>query len=628
MRQNKHSSRHKRLPRSDHARTIDRGVGIKLCQACKMSVVHGEGGNVHLCPGCKSGTPRTLSSEFLTRLRDELARRDDTVFLRWLNGKGRVVYRGGGGGGGGGSTDRPPTCDDKARRADMCDVLTLYAFKHGWAAWGLQAAARELLEPGTGPRPDDDTHYRSRQRRAEDDGGQMTADWCSCDNQKLESSAQTLSLSSEVAVGKLPADRLLLLLPDDATTGEQLEFAYERGTWTGATPQIMADALWLAGPGRRQIAEASGKVSREVVKGARGSVETVLLHYLFMNNHVATLTDGLELLLLGTYLAALDHGRVRDGDFTSFAADVARHASLGRWVIAADELLRRWPGIMDWHGGCLATLGLMRGLELRGWVYAAHWDVVMHYELLGSGSSDCEEKLPRSIYVGAVLGHDAGDLCSDTRRGCADNSLLAVAAHSGWEGVAACLDVVCDALEAVVLRDTRGAIDVGLVAGSGCATFERTGGRLCACAADDCEAMTVLARVSGDRRLSRSDAVALTRLRDALRSRQTVLPPRPVVDKSDDDDGGHHLEEHESRERVYADATMALASSDVHAAAAAHRKLQDAYAAVARAMCGAMRRRAAMFRRRVKTTTTTGGGDAPLDLSRGCLCGGECFDWR
>ncbi|RCI12851.1 hypothetical protein L249_0700 [Ophiocordyceps polyrhachis-furcata BCC 54312] len=598
MGKNKHSTRRKRLPRTDHGRQIDRG--IRLCQACKMSV-HGEEG-VQLCPGCKSGMPRTLSGEFLTRLRDQLARRDDTIFVRWLNGKGRVVHHG--------TTDPSPTCDDKARRAEMCDVLTLYAFKHGWAAWGLQVAAKELLEPGTRPRPDEPPPYQSRQRRAEDDGGQMT-DWCSCDNQKLESSAQTLSLSSEVAVGKLPADRLLR--PD--TTGEQWEFAYERSTWTGATPQIMADALWLAGPGRRRIAEASANVSREVIKGARGSAETVLLHYLFMNNHAATLTGGLELLLLGTYLAALDHGRVRDGDFAAFAADVARHASLGRWVIAADELLRRWPGIMDWHGGCLATLGLTRGLELRGWVYAAHWDVVMHYEL-GSGT-DREEKLPRSAYIGAVLGHDAGDLCSDTRRGCADNSLLAVGAHSGWEGVAACLDVVCDALEAVVLRDTRGAIDVGLVAGSGCATFERTGGRLCACAADDCEAMTVLAWVSGDLRLSRADAAALTRLRDSLRSRQAVLPPRP--DKSDDD--GQHLQEHESRERVYAEATMALASG-VHAADA-HRKLQDAYAAVARAMCGAMRRRAALFRRRV----TTGGG-APLDLSRGCLCGGECIDWR
>ncbi|RDA91535.1 hypothetical protein CP533_4357 [Ophiocordyceps camponoti-saundersi (nom. inval.)] len=595
MRQTKHSNRRRRLSRSDQTRHSDRE--IRLCQVCKMSV-HGEQG-VQLCVACKSGIPRTLSSEFLVRLREELTRRDNTIVVRWLNGKGRVVHRG--------TTERAPGCDDKARRAGMCDVLTLYAFKHGWAAWGLRGAAKELREAGTGPRSD--APYLSRQRRAEDDGGEMT-DWCSCDNQKLKSSAQTLSLSSEVAVGKLPtADRRLL----PAATGEQLEFAYERSTWTGATPQIMADALWLAGPGRRQIAKASGKVSREVIKGARGSMETVLLHYLFINNHVVTLTDGLEVLLLGTYLTALDHGRLRDDDFTAFAADLARHASLGRWAIAVDELLRRWPSIMDWHGGCLSTLGLVRGLELRSWVFAAHWDVVMHYEL--GSEADWEEKVSRSAYVGAVLSHDAGDLCSDTRRGCADNSLLAVGAHSGWEGVAACLDVVCDALEAVVLRDTRGAIEVGLVAGSGCATFERTGGRLCACAEYECEAMTVLTRVSGDRRLSRVDADALTRLRDALRSRQTGLPPRS--NKSDD----KHLEEHENRERIYAEAVMALASGVD--AADAHRKLQDAYAAVARAMCGAMRRRAALFRRRVTT-----GGSAPVDLSRGCMCGGECIDWH
>ncbi|PFH57034.1 hypothetical protein XA68_15606 [Ophiocordyceps unilateralis] len=550
--------------------------------------------DVQLCVGCKSVMPRPLSSEFLVRLRDELARRDGTIVVRWLNGRGGVVHRG--------TTERAPGCGDGARRADMCDTVALYAFKHGWAAWGLEGAARELREPDADPRP---ASYRSSQRRAEDDSGHM-AHWCSCDNQKHESSAQTLSLSSEVAVGKLRGSGRV-----PAATGEQLEFAYERGAWMGATPQIMADALWLAGPGRRQIAKASGKVSREVVKGARGSAETVLLHYLFMNNHGNTLADGLELLLLGTYLAALDHGRVRDGDFTFFAADVARHASLGRWLIAADELLRRWPGIVDWHGGCLSTLGLVRGLELRGWAFAAHWDIVMHYEL-GSGT-DWEETLSRSTYVGAVLGHDAGDLCSDTRRGCADNSLLAVGAHCGWEGVAACLDVVCDALEAVVLRDTRGAIDLGAVAGSGCATFERTGGRLCACAGEACEAMTVLARVCGDSRLARADAEALTGLRDALRSSQAGLTPRTA---SGDSDG---LEDHANRERVYAEATMALASGS--GTARAHRKLQDAYAAVARTMCGELRRRAALFRRRVTAANV-------LDLSRSCLCGGECIDWR
>ncbi|PHH73529.1 hypothetical protein CDD80_3751 [Ophiocordyceps camponoti-rufipedis] len=570
---------------------LARSPSIKLCQGCKMSL-HADGSQ--LCAGCESDTPRPLSSEFLVRLREELAQRDDTIVVRWLNGRGRIVHRG--------TTERAPGCNDRARRAAMCDTIAMYAFKHGWAAWGLEAAARELRSPdGSATRP---AAYRSGRRQAEDDFGRMT-DCCSCDNQKLESSAQTALLSSEMAVGKLQGGGRKMPL-----TSQQLEFAYERSAWTGATPQIMADALWLAGAGRRQIAKASGKVSREMIKGARGSAETVLLHYLLMNNHDKTLASGLELLLLGTYLAALDHGRVRDGDFTVFAGEVARHASLGRWLIAADELLTRWPGILDWHGGCLSTLGLVRGLELRGWAFAAHWDVVMHYEL-GSGA-DWEESLSRSIYVGAVLGHDAGDLCSDTRRGCADNSLLAVGGHSGWEGVAACLDVVSDALEAVVLRDSRGAIQVGLVAGSACATFERTGGRLCACAGETCEAMTVLMRVCGEARLSSGDATAIMGLQQRLRASQAGLMPWTT----DVDDG---FRDHADRERVYAEATMAMASGV--GVSGAHLRLQEAYRASARAMCGELRRRAAVFRRRVL-------GGSVLDLSRGCLCGGECIDWR
>ncbi|KAF4592157.1 hypothetical protein GQ602_002456 [Ophiocordyceps camponoti-floridani] len=570
--------------------------------------LHADGSQ--LCAGCKSGILRPLSSEFLVRLREELAQRDDTIVVRWLNGRGRIVHRG--------TTERAPGCNDRARRASMCDTIAMYAFKHGWAAWGLEAAARELRSPdGWATRP---AAYRSGRRQAEDDFGRMTL-WCSCDNQKLESSAQTVLLSSEMAVGKLHGGgRMMPLTSSSSSQQLELEFAYERSAWTGATPQIMADALWLAGPGRRQIARVSGKVSREVIKGARGSAETVLLHYLLMNNHDKTLASGLELLLLGTYLAALDHGRVQDGDFTVFVGELARHASLGRWLIAADELLTRWPGILDWHGGCLSTLGLVRGLELRGWAFAAHWDVVMHYEL-GSGA-DWEEPLSRSIYVGAVLGHDAGDLCSDTRRGCADNSLLAVGAHSGWEGVAACLDVVSDALEAVVLRDSRGAIQVGAVAGSACATFERTGGRLCACAGERCEAMTVLMSVCGEARLSRGDAMAIMGLQHRLRESQAGLMPWTA----DDDDGFRH---HADRERVYAEATMAMASGV--GVSSAHLRLQEAYRASARAMCGELRRRAAMFRRRVSGGSASGGsvsGGSVLDLSRGCLCGGECIDWR
>jgi hypothetical protein len=87
---------------------------------------------------------------------------------------------------------------------------------------------------------------------------------------------------------------------------------------------------------------------------------------------------------------------------------------------------------------------------------------MMHYDV--GSSTDWEEEFSQWVYIAAVLGHDAGDLCSDTRRGCADNSYFAVGAHAGYEGVAVCLDIVCDALEAVVMRDSRGDIEIGFIA--------------------------------------------------------------------------------------------------------------------------------------------------------------------
>ncbi|RFU73921.1 hypothetical protein TARUN_8302 [Trichoderma arundinaceum] len=648
-------------------------ANIKLCEGCRMSICWED---TALCVGCTAGVKKPLPSNFLSQLRDELARSDTTVVVRWLDGRGRVAHHG--------QVERAPGCSDRSRRADMCSTLALYVLKNGWAAWALDRAVRELRETA-GKRGVAASAYK-RQWPIEDDAGPITH-WCSCGNRKLESSGQAQSLSIEVAIGALTRQpkasrsrpkasaerpgassrypkplsnqsRVSKSQPkrpirqlrsatrqlrssaghaddgdDDAApskepepepetavykhapTGEQLDWAYERGVWAGATPQIFADALWLAGPGRRQIEKASGKASREVAKGGRGSVETVLLHYFFMNNHVSTLDDGLELTVLGTYLAALDHGLVRDSDFAPYARDVARHASLGRWVIATMELVRKWPAILDWHAGCLSTLGLMRGLELRAWVYASHWDIVMHYEL-GSGA-DWEEALPSWLYVASALGHDAGDLCSDTRMGCADNSYFAVGATAGYEGVAACMDIVCDALEAVVLRDTRGAIDIGAVAGSACATFERTGGELCACpnttSSHSCEATSVLASVCGDRRIRAGDAASLLSMRDAVRRRCRDLPrfkgPRDMS----------HLD-HEEREQVYGDALAALAigsSNSQHA----HTRLQVAYSSAAQAMCGQLRRRAAHLRRCV------GPGEDVLDLSNDCLCGGECSMW-
>ncbi|KAK1245845.1 hypothetical protein MKX07_004914 [Trichoderma sp. CBMAI-0711] len=654
---------------------------ISLCRACKVSICWN---GAQKCVGCVSGLPRPLPSKFLRQLRDELASRDATVMLRWLDGTGRVVHHG--------AVEREPACVDKSQRADMCDMLSLYVLKNGWAAWALDLAARELRG-----KPVEKSHVSGgykRSRPIEDDAGPI-AHWCSCGNRKLESSGQAQSLSIEVAIGALKEQSKALKAPgkqqhqkpttltrqagvtkkqaktqkklppvstrqlrsstkqqleasknappaaSDAApkseevvrarvpTREQIDLAYERGMWAGATPEIFADALWLAGPGRRQIEKESGKASQEMPRGARGSVETVLLHYFFMNNHINTLTDGLEVTVLGAYLAALDHGKVRDSDFTAYAGDIARHASLARWTVATMELAVQWPTILDWHAGCLSTLGLVRGLTLRAWVYACHWDVLMHYEL--GSSADWEEQVPSWLYIASALGHDAGDLCSDTRLGCADNAYFAVGATAGYEGVAACMDIVCDALEAVVLRDTRGAIDIGCVAGSACATFERTGGDLCACSSSSsssasnsnsdskpgaassrsCEANSVLASICGDRRISSEDAASLVDIRDGIRARSRELPRfRGSRDMA-------HLS-HTDREAVYGQCLAAIATGG-SGAKQAHARLQVAYASAAQSLCGQLRRSAAELRQRV-------GGDA-LNLSSDCMCGGECSLW-
>lgn len=567
---------------------------MSLCTACKMSICWA--GEMH-CAGCKWGIPRHVSSEFLMRLQEELARRDTTVMTHLLDGSRGVVHVG--------KAERAPGCSQKCRRADMCNTLELYALKHGWASWALDAAASELRgENGTRT-----SRYRPRVdgHAAEDDGGPL-ATWCSCGNDtsaSVSAPGRAMSLASEVTV-RIGTAR------HNATPEQEhlLEFAYQRGAWTGATRQILADAMWLAGPGRREIVQASGKASQEINKGSRGSVETVWLHYLFNNNHINLLADGLEMLLLGTYLTALDHGRVRAGDFTAYASEVARHASLGRWVIASDELMRRWPGIMDWHAGCVSTLGLMRALRLRAWSFAAHWNVTMHHEL--GGGTDGEEPGSLWTYIMAALGHDAGDLCSDARRGCLDNCYYAVGAHAGYEGVAACMDIVCDALEAVVLRDARGAIDIGVVAGSACATFERTGGNLCACPMrPSCEAIMVMASVCGHRRIVPDDAADLRSMRDAARSRFSHLPPSSR---------GVARLNHAAREQTYAEALRTLATGNgTHQA---HNDLQVAYASAARAMCGGLRRRAASLRHRVASSS-----GHVLDLSSDCMCGGECKTW-
>jgi hypothetical protein len=51
----------------------------------------------------------------------------------------------------------------------------------------------------------------------------------------------------------------------------------------------MADAIWLTGPGRRQMAPG-GTNAQEIAKGTRGSVETTWVHNIFMNNHVNIFT--------------------------------------------------------------------------------------------------------------------------------------------------------------------------------------------------------------------------------------------------------------------------------------------------------------------------------------------------
>ncbi|PTB65866.1 hypothetical protein BBK36DRAFT_20612 [Trichoderma citrinoviride] len=646
---------------------------ISLCQECRVSVCWN---GAQTCVGCVSGLQRPLPSKFLRQLRDELASRDDTVMLRWLDGTGRVVHHG--------AVERAPACLDKSHKADMCDMLALYVLKNGWAAWALDLASKELR--GKPVEKGQVSGGYKRNGPIEDDAGPI-AHWCSCGNRKLETSGQAQSLSIEVAIGALrkqskelkapakqqhqkpstltrqagvtkkPAKASQKLTPVStrqlrsstkqleaatappassdaapkseevvrarAPTREQIELAYERGMWAGATPEIFADALWLAGPGRRQIEKKSGKASQEIARGARGSVETVLLHYFFMNNHINTLTDSLELTVLGTYLAALDHGKVRDSDFTAFAGDVARHASLARWTVATMELVVQWPTILDWHAGCLSTLGLVRGLTLRAWVYACHWDVLMHYEL--GSSADWEEPVPSWLYIASALGHDAGDLCSDTRLGSADNAYFAVGAAAGYEGVAACMDIVCDALEAVVLRDTRGAIDICCVAGSACATFERSGGDLCACSSSksksnsssgatssgSCEANSVLASICGDRRISAEDAASLIDIRDGIRARSRELPRfRGSRDMA-------HLS-HADREVVYGHCTAAIATGG-SGAKQAHARLQVAYASAAQSLCGQLRRSAAELRQRI-------GGDA-LNLSSDCMCGGECSLW-
>lgn len=630
-------------------------TNITLCQACRMSVCWND---MKMCVGCAAGVQRPLPSKFLKQLREELAKSDTTVMLRWLDGRGRVVHHG--------KVERAPACGDKSHMADMCETLSMYVLKNGWADWALDLAIKELrgkpVEKGL-------VSGYKRSRPIEDDHGPI-AHWCSCGNQKLETSGQSQSLSIEVAIGALTkrpksakqqkpstltrqagikkqskpvkkqpivstrqlrsSTKLLEASAAQAAaaaadapakekadrprvpTREQVELAYERGMWAGATPQIFADALWLAGPGLRQIEKASGKSSQEVAKGARGSVETVLLHYFFMNNHINTLTDGLELAVLGTYLAALDHGKVRDSDFTAYAGDVARHASLARWVVATMELVIQWPTILDWHAGCLSSLGLVRGLTLRAWVYASHWDILMHYEL--ASSTNWEEKLPSWLYIASALGHDVGDLCNDTRMGCADNAYFAVGATAGYEGVAACMDIICDALEAVVLRDTRGAIDVGAVAGSACATFERTGGDLCACSdeasSSSCEAHSVLASICGDRRITADDAAALISIRDGIRSRCQELPRFRARDMA-------HLN-HADREKVYGQCFAAM-STGGSGAKQAHARLQVAYSSAAQSLCGQLRRTAANLRQLI-------GADA-LNLSNDCMCGGECSMW-
>ncbi|KAK1254737.1 hypothetical protein MKX08_008732 [Trichoderma sp. CBMAI-0020] len=633
--------------------TLD-DANITLCQACKMSICWQ---GVGVCVGCASGLERPLPSKFLRQLREELACRDATVALRSIDGSGRVVHHGG--------VERPGRCEDNSRRADLCDTISLYALKNGWACWALAKAVRQLREPEGSDAAAIGVY--KRQQPIEDDAGPMRH-WCSCGNRKHESSGQSQAVLIEVTIAKLTGQpdeasaeasagqlrasakkrRSLKKQPVEtarqlrsatrrikasksqpaaangasndkessrALTKEKIDFAYERAMWSGATPEIFADIMWLAGPGRSHIAKESGQASKEMAKGARGSVETVLLHYFFLNNHVNTLEQGLELLLLGVYLTALDHGLVRDSDFTAFAGDLARHANLGRFTFSFIELVVQFgPSILEWHAGCISTLGLMRGLELRSWVYGVQWDVFMHYEL--GSEDDWQQKLPPWMCVAAALGHDVGDLCADTRLGSTDNCYFAVGAVTGYEGVAACMDILCDALEAVVLRDTRGSIDIGCIAGSACATFERSGGDLCACSdeassPDSCEALGLLASLCRDRRIGADDAADLLGLRDSVRRRCQELPRPKRVRAA-------HLD-HEEREQVYAEALRVMGTGE--SGKSAHARMQLAYSSAAKDMCGLLRRRAAYLRQ------CLGSGGDVLDLSGDCMCGGECSLW-
>lgn len=569
-----------------------------LCQGCRMSVCwHG----MKSCMACESGSSKPFSSVFLTRLREELKRSDSKLVLQGPGRRGQVLHEG--------AVERITSCNVNSRRVAMCNTLSLYCYKHGWAAWGLEAAIRDLSDQE--PTLATASPYK-QDCPVEDDRGPMTH-WCSCDNQKDESSAQAELLISEVTSG------ILTLQAAEAVhcqgewgylASEEARFAFEWGIWTGATPQMMADAIWLVGPGRRQLT-VDNVNAREIPKGARGSVETTWLHYLFLNNHVNTLLEGLEPLVLGTYMTVQDHkGRAQEDAFTRFAADIARLGNLGRYAVAGAELYRRWPEIKDWHSGCLSTLGMTRGLEFRAWAYQCHWNAWMHYEL-GSGT-DWEHPLPQWMYIGAALGHDAGDLCSDTRRGCADNSYFAVGAHAGYEGVAACLDILCDALEAVVRQDTRGVIELGMVAGSACTTFERTGGKLCACREEHCEGMRVLSQICSNTRIAPNDATELLGVRDALRSQCEGLPPSL--------EGIELSLDHRDREQVFAETVRAVGTG--RDAEQTHRRFQSAYASAAKSMCGELRRKAAYFRQCV-----TSSGQDVLDLSTGCMCGGVCSTW-
>lgn len=569
---------------------------ISLCPACKMSVCwHG----MDVCITCESGLSKPLPNKFAARLRDELKQHEGRLMLQ-LGERIKVLRQG--------EVNMTSGCN----MADMCKVLTMYCFKNGWAAWGLNAALRELCQPEATMHA---ASVYTPNHPIEDDFGPV-AYWCSCGTRQDESSEQAQLLLSEVTVGVLRAqtsDMVDCKQPWASIASEEVRSAFELGIWIGATPQIMADAMWLAGPGRHQIAMKSG-TAQEKPKGARGALETTWMHHLYMNNHVNTLLVGLEVTLLGACLTAIDHGG-RSGEETlaRFAGDFARFGNIGRYAVASLELQCRYPGILDWHAGCVVTLGLMRGLELRGWAYQCRWNFFMHYDL-GSETA-CDQLSPRWMCIVSALGHDAGDLCSDTQKGCADNSIFAVAAYCGYEGVAACLDLLCDALEAVVMKDTRGIIELGLAAGTACATFERNGGKLCACGKDECDGMILLSQMGRSRQITPKDSAELASMRDAIRSRCESLPP-PLEDIELSLD-------HRDRERIFAETLRVMGAKND--AEQAHRRLQSAYASVARSACGELRRKAAHFRQCV--TSSGRSGQSVLDLSTGCICGGVCSTW-